>query len=49
MKLLFIIFVSVNSIIEKTPDFSSYANNMKEAGVRLYTWENIAKQYNSLY
>lgn len=39
----------IKSIIQKTPDFSTYANNMKEAGVRLYTWENIAKQYNSLY
>ena len=39
----------IRTIIQKTLDFSSIANNMKESVVRLYTWENIAKQYNSLY
>ncbi len=39
----------IRTIIQKTPDFTSIANMMKESGVRLYTWENIAKQYNSLY
>lgn len=39
----------IRAIIEKTPDFSSLASDMKESGVRLYTWENIAKQYIDLY
>lgn len=39
----------IRSIIQKTPDFASIASNMKESGVRLYTWENIAKRYNDLF
>ena len=39
----------IRDIIQKTTDFSSIAINMKEAGVRLYTWEYIAKQYNALF
>lgn len=39
----------IRSIMQKTSDYSSIASKMKESGVRLYTWENIAKQYNSLY
>lgn len=42
-------YEDIISIIEKTPDFSTIARSMKESGVRLYSWENIAKQYNSLY
>ena len=39
----------ITSIIEKTPDFSSIAADMKDTGVQLYSWENIARKYNSIY
>lgn len=39
----------IKAKIKNTSDFSSIANNMKELGTQLYTWEKIAKQYNSLY
>lgn len=39
----------IRSIMQKTLVFTSIASNMKESGVRLYSWENIARQYNSLY
>lgn len=39
----------IKFILQKNQNFTSIAINMNETGVRLYTWEKIAKQYNSLY
>ncbi len=39
----------VNLILERQGEFKRIADDMKEAGKRLYSWEKIADLYNALW